>query len=128
MATAVSDIDARVRQIVAGALDVPLERVRPQSSLIDDLGAESIDFIDIVFRLESDFGIEIPQEDIWTGSIDTTDEASIAAGIARLKTAMPEFRWDRLPERVTRDDLPALITVQTITEYLRRRLNAAGAP
>ena len=125
MSTAAGDIDARVRQIVAGALDVSLERVRPHASLIHDLGAESIDFIDIVFRLESDFGIEIAQEDIWKGSIDTTDDASIAAGIARLKAAMPEYPWDRLPEKMTREDLPALITVQTIIDYMQRRLNAA---
>jgi acyl carrier protein len=97
--------------------------VQPHSSLINDLGAESIDFIDIVFRLESDFGIEIPEEEIWKGTIDTTDDASIAAGIDRLKAAMPEFRWDALPARVSKNDLPALLTVRTITEYMRRRID-----
>jgi len=119
------DMDARVRHIVASALDVPVERVENHSSLINDLGAESIDFIDIVFRLESAFDIEIPQEDMWKGSIDGSDEASIAAGVARLKAAMPDFRWDALPEKLTRNELPALITVQTITDYLRKRLHAA---
>jgi hypothetical protein len=94
--------------------------------LINDLGAESIDFIDIVFRLESAFEIEIPQEDMWRGSIDGSDETTIAAGVARLKAIMPDFRWDTLPAKLTRNDLPALITVQTITEYLRKRLHAAG--
>ncbi len=126
MSTALSEVDARVRQIIAGALDVPIDRVSHHSSLINDLGAESIDFIDIVFRLESDFGIEIAQEDIWKGSIDAADEASIAAGVARLKAAMPEFGWDRLPEKMSRDDLPALITVQTVVDYIRKRLTAAG--
>jgi acyl carrier protein len=116
-------IDTRIRVVVASALDVPIERVTDHASLINDLGAESIDFIDIVFRLETDFGIEIPQEEIWKGSIDPSDEASIAAGIARLKAAMPEFRWDALPARLTKNDLPALITVSTITHYMRKRLN-----
>ena len=124
MTTDPQDVDARVRQIVASALDVPVERVRRHSSLINDLGAESIDFIDIVFRLESAFGIEIPEDDIWKGSIDASSDASIAAGIARLKAAVPEFRWESLPARPTRHDLPALITVQTILDYLTRRLAA----
>ena len=119
-----AELDAHVCQVVASALDVPIERVHRHSSLINDLGAESIDFIDIVFRLETDFGIEIPEEEIWKGSIDTTNEASIAAGVARLKEAMPEFRWDALPSRLTRNDLPALITVHTIVEYLRNRLHS----
>lgn len=120
-------IDSRVREIVASALDVPVDRVRQHSSLINDLNAESIDFIDIVFRLESEFAIEIPQEEIWQGSIDVSDDETIQAGIARLRAAMPEFRWEALPEPITKADLPALITVQTITDYVRRRVEGAVA-
>ena len=120
-----ADLDARVKQIVASALDVPLADVRNHSSLINDLGAESIDFIDIVFRLESAFGIEIP-EDIWKGSIDGSDDAAIETGVARLRASMPDFRWDALPEKITRAHLPALITVQTILDYLQRRLNGGS--
>lgn len=116
------DLEPRVRQIVASALDRPLDEVQRHSSLINDLGAESIDFIDIVFRLETEFGIEIPQEEIWAGSIDASDDATLAAGIERLKAAMPDFRWGALPATMTKADLPALITVQTVTDYLRRRL------
>jgi acyl carrier protein len=117
-----ADVEARVRAIVADALDRPIAEVHPHSSLINDLGAESIDFIDIVFRLESEFGLEIPQEEIWAGSIDANDEAAIAAGVERLRAAMPEFRWDALPATITKADLPALITVTTVTEYVKRRL------
>ena len=120
--TAPADVEARVRQIVASALDRPVDEVRQHSSLINDLGAESIDFIDIVFRLETEFGLEIPQEEIWAGSIDANDEASLATGVARLRAAMPEFRWETLPATITKADLPALITVQTVSEYVKRRL------
>jgi acyl carrier protein len=116
------DVESRVRQIVASALDRPMDEVRQHSSLINDLGAESIDFIDIVFRLETEFGLEIPQEEIWAGSIDANDEASLAAGVARLRAAMPAFRWETLPATITKADLPALITVQTVSEYVKRRL------
>ena len=117
-----TEIATRVRGIVASALDVPPERVVRHASLINDLNAESIDFIDIVFRLETEFGIEIPQEEIWKGSIDPTDSEAIEAGVARLKAAMPEFRWESMPVTITRAELPALITVQTITDYVTRRL------
>lgn len=120
------DLEPRVKQIVASALDVPLAEVRNHASLINDLGAESIDFIDIVFRLESAFGVEIP-EDIWKGSIDAADEAAIAEGVARLRASMPDFRWDSLPETITRAHLPALITVQTILDYMQRRLDGSSA-
>jgi acyl carrier protein len=120
-----ADIESRVRAIVASALDVPLERVQRHSSLINDLSAESIDFIDIAFRLETEFGLEIPQEEIWKGSIDANDPAAIEAGVARLKAAMPEFRWETMPSPITKADLPALITVQTVTEYIRRRVEGS---
>jgi acyl carrier protein len=121
-----TEIGARVRTIVASALDVAPERVVRHASLINDLNAESIDFIDIVFRLETEFGIEIPQEDIWKGSIDATDDRAIQAGVERLKAAMPEFRWESMPATITRAELPALITVQTITDYLTRRLEGGS--
>ena len=122
-----ADVDARVKAIVAEALDVPLDKVHAHASLIADLNAESIDFLDILFRLESEFDIRIPEEDIWRGSLDTTDESSIAAGIAQLRARMPEFPWQRLPDPMTRGDLPMLITVQTIVDYIRRRVDGAPA-
>jgi acyl carrier protein len=125
--TAPSDgVETRVKTIVAEALDVPLDRVRPHSSLVADLNAESIDFLDIEFRLESAFDIRIPEQDIWRGSLDTTDDASIGRGIAELRARMPDFPWHRVPEPFTRADLPMLITVQTIVDYMRRRLGDAS--
>jgi len=121
-----SALDARVVAIVAEALDVKPERLRLHSSLVEDLGAESIDFLDILFRLETAFGIKIREADIWEGSIDTTDDASIQAGVERLRARMPDFPWDRLPARLTRADLPRLITVQTIVDYLQRRPENLG--
>jgi acyl carrier protein len=121
MIPAQPELEARVVEIVAEALDRPRSDVRLHSSLLDDLGAESIDFLDLLFRLESAFGIKIPEQDMWKGAIDASDERSIRRGIAALRERMPDFRWDRLPERLTRDDLPRLITVRTIVEYLERR-------
>lgn len=115
-------LEQRVVAIVADALDVDRTKVRPSASLVDDLGAESIDFLDIVFRLETAFDIKIPENDMWKGSIDPRTQESIDIGIQALKKRMPDFDWRTLPERITRNDLPRLITVQTIVDYLEGRL------
>ena len=120
-----TDLEARVIEIVAAVLGVERSEVTPYSSLIDDLGAESIDFLDLVFRLESAFGIKIPENEIWRGSIEPAESgnpAAIAAAVERLKARMPQFRWNALPERLTKDDLPRLITVRTIVDYLEPRV------
>lgn len=118
---------SRVLAIVGEALAVSSDRLVLHASLIDDLGAESIDFIDIMFRLEQDFNIQIAEEALWNGAFEKTDQASIDASAARLRERMPEFPWDRLPTPLTKRDLPRLITVQTIVDYLEGRGVAGGA-
>ncbi len=129
MSSSRSETEARILSIVADALDRPVEQVTRDSSLVDDLGAESIDFLDIVFRLESAFGLKIPEEEIWEGSFDGVgdDPDAIAERLAQLKARRPGFRWDRIPARPSRADLPRLITVETIVEYVERRLSAGAA-
>jgi acyl carrier protein len=119
-----SEIGDRVRSIVAEALDRPLAEVRDDASLIDDLGAESIDFLDLVFRLESAFGIKIPEEQIWAGSLGLAgaSDAEIQEGVRKLRAELPGFRWDRFPDPVAKQDLPRLLTVRTIVDYLERAL------
>lgn len=56
---------ATVSQLVAEALDQPVSAVTPTSSLVSDLGAESLDFIDLTFRIESTFGIKIVEDELW---------------------------------------------------------------
>ena len=129
MSTSPSEIETRVLSIVADALDQPEERVTLDASLVDDLGAESIDFLDIVFRLESAFDLKIPEEEIWQGSFDGVgdDSDAIAERLEQLKARRPGFRWDRVPVRPTRSDLPRLITVGTVVEYLEKRLSGGAA-
>jgi acyl carrier protein len=119
-----SEIGDRVRAIVGEALDRPAAEVRDEASLIDDLGAESIDFLDLVFRLESAFGIKIPEEQIWAGSLGLAgaSDAEIQEGVRKLRAELPGFRWDRFPGRVASQDLPRLLTVRTIVDYLERVL------
>lgn len=121
-------LESAVIQIVAEALDVDPKTVHLYSSLRDDLGAESIDFLDIQYRIESAFRIKIPEGELWQGAIDPSDQASIDAGVAQLRERLPDFNWSRLPDRMTRYDLSRLISVATIVVYLDHRgVTAAGA-
>jgi len=53
----------RVRKIIADNLGVSLEEVRPDAAFIDDLGADSLDIVELVMAIEKEFDIEIPDED-----------------------------------------------------------------
>ena len=53
----------KIKQIIAEQLGVKLEEIKPESSFVDDLGADSLDTVELVMALEEEFGIEIPDED-----------------------------------------------------------------
>ena len=121
------DIERRVVEILASALDQEPSGVELRHSLIDDLGAESIDFLDIQFRIESSFSIRIPEDEIWKGALDLADERWVQEnrltdeGRARLEALQPDFPWERFPGGAHVRDFPRLVTVETIVAYLERR-------
>ncbi len=57
-----SDIEVRLKQIVASNLDIKEERITPDSQFINDLGADSLDLVELIMALEEEFGVEIPDE------------------------------------------------------------------
>jgi acyl carrier protein len=59
----VSDIEVKMKQIVAEKLGVSEDKVTPQSSFVDDLGADSLDQVELIMALEDEFDMEIPDED-----------------------------------------------------------------
>ena len=130
MSPSPAEIQARVTKTVAEALEKDVAEVRPSSSLVDDLGAESIDFLDILFRIESDFNIKIQGDEIWKGELDlaNADPAAFERGLATLRERMPDFPWDRFQEGIQKKDLRRLITVQTIVDFLTRTLAKEGEP
>jgi len=58
-----ADIEQRVREIIADQLGEPIENVTPEKDFVQDLGADSLDVVELVMALEEEFGIEIPEED-----------------------------------------------------------------
>ena len=85
----------KVAATIADALACDEDKVKPDSSLINDLGAESIDFLDIVFRLEREFGIKIPRGELFPESIFQGDPEYVQngkvtdKGLAELRARMP---------------------------------------
>ena len=98
------DIFAKVSDRLQDALGVDEDEVTPEATLTGDLGAESIDFLDIVFRLEKAFGIKIPRGELFPESLTAADSNFVQDGVvtddglAELRTKMPP-RGHRLLRR-----------------------------
>ena len=78
-----------IRRIVADVLIVPLEEVMPESALVDELGAESIDFLEIIFNLEEVIGRSVPQSH-WQRYLERRFEGGDLSG-AITTTVVREF-------------------------------------
>ena len=124
------EIFAKVRTTLVDALNVDDDEVTPTARLKGDLNAESIDFLDIVFRLERQFGIKIPREELFPESIFQGDPKFVAdgkispEGLVELQNRMPyadltEFRKD---PRI--DKMEDLFTVDLIVRYLASKVGS----
>jgi acyl carrier protein len=123
-------VELRVRKVIAESLCVDLEDVKLQSNLMKDLGAESIDFLDIMFRLEKDFDIKIPQREIERqarGGIAPeefeVDGVLQSKGIERLRALIPEIPANSWREGMAMRELPALFTVNVFVGIVNRKLS-----
>ena len=121
-------IYGKVTRVLIESLNVDEEEVRPRATLQGDLGAESIDFLDIVFRLEREFGIKVPRGELFPDSIfqghpDFVREGQVTdRGLTELRSRMPyadlgSFERDRRLSAV-----PDLFTVEAIVNYIENKL------
>ena len=124
------DIDAvlpTVSATIADALGCDVEEVTPDASLIDDLDAESIDFLDMVFRLERAFKIKIPRGKIVENARGTLPEAEFeqngvvtAKGLAQLREYLSEVPAERFKTPMKVADIPRLFTPTTFCKLVVR--------
>jgi len=125
------DIIKNVNAIISQALKVDEAKIQPNSSLIRDLGAESIDFLDIVFRLEKAFKIKIPKGELFPEKI-LTDSRFVknghvtAAGVEELKQKMSNVNWTEFAKNPLVSNLGNLFTVGMIVDYLSDKLQTAS--
>ena len=125
-----------VAATVADALGCDEDEVTPQASLIEDLNAESIDFLDIVFRLERAFKIKIPRGKIVENARGTLSEGEFEqkgvvteVGMAQLKTYLSEVPPERFKSPMKVADIPRLFTPETFCKLVvqaQRDAKAAG--
>ncbi|MBN2455498.1 MAG: acyl carrier protein [Sedimentisphaerales bacterium] len=131
MGTAREQIIKDVREVMVDALGVDEEEVTTNSTLMGDLGAESIDFLDIVFRLEKKFGIKIPREELFPAESLMNNAEFIEngkltqAGLAELKSKMSYTDLGSFEDDPDINKLGDLFTVEVIVNYIDTKLNAA---
>jgi len=124
------EIDAvfpKVAQIIADALGCDVDDVKPTIPLIEGLDAESIDFLDLVFRLERGFGVKIPRGKIVEDARGPLPEAEFEnkgivteAGLARLREFLTEVPADKFKTPLKAADVPRLFTPETFCKVVIR--------
>lgn len=130
MAMSREDIFKQVQDTLIDALGVDDDEVTEGATLTGDLGAESIDFLDIVFRLEKSFNIKIPRGELFPDDILNNPEyvengKMTAAGMIRLKEAMPHAEFEQFETDPDVNKMPDLFTVKTIVNFVEMKLQAA---
>jgi acyl carrier protein len=126
------EIFGKVAATLTDALGVDDDQVTPEATLRGDLGAESIDFLDIVFRLEREFGIKIPRDElfpeaIFQGDPDMVKDGRITPrGINELRIRMPFADLSAFEKNPTMDAISDLFTVDAIVNYIQNKLAAAA--
>jgi acyl carrier protein len=123
------EIFSKVQEALVDALGVEEDEVKPEATLQGDLDAESIDFLDIVFRLEKAFGIKIERgelfpEDILTDTDFVQDGKVNSAGIAKLKQRMPFADLSKFEANPAVQNLGKQLTVEDMCNFVKYKLSA----
>jgi acyl carrier protein len=118
----------KVVGVIAESLYVKEDEIQPTSTLQGDLGAESIDFLDIVFRLEQEFGIEIPRDELFPESIfhgnpDLVQDGRVSAkGLEELRARMPLADLSEFEKNPEVSHAADLFNVDLVTKYVHSKL------
>jgi acyl carrier protein len=123
-----AEVYEKVKETLVEALGVDEEEVTPQAKITADLGAESIDFLDIVFRLEKALNIKIPRGELFPDNVLTNPEfvqegKLTPAGLAALKERMPHVDFTEFQGNPDISRMGDLFTVQTIANYVEKKVN-----
>ncbi len=125
------EVFAKVQEALVDALGVDDEDVTPQATMVGDLGAESIDFLDIVFKLEKGFDIQIPRDELFPDDILTNaeyvhDGKVTSEGLVKLRERMPFADLSKFEQNPRVQDFGNLLTVQDLCNYVSTKVNSAA--
>ncbi|MFM8635437.1 MAG: acyl carrier protein [Planctomycetia bacterium] len=121
------EIFEKVKSALVDALGVDEDEVSPSATMVGDLGAESIDFLDIVFRLEKAFGIKIPRgelfpEDVLSSTEYVANGKLNAAGLAALKARMPFADLTKFEADPSVQNFANTLTVEDMVRYVQSKV------
>ncbi len=127
MAETAEQVFDSVQEVLVDALGVDDEEITPQAKLVADLGAESIDFLDIVFRLEKAFGIKIDQSEMFPDNVlndpqYVQDGKVTDTGMAELRNRLPHANLDEFDASRDVDDFSNVFTVDTVVKFVQSKL------
>ncbi len=121
------EIFEKVQETLVDALGVDDDEVMPDATLTGDLGAESIDFLDIVFRLEKAFNIKIPPGDLFPDNVlnnpeYVADGKLTETGLAQLKQALPHIEFGDFEADPDVNKMGELFKVKTLVKYVQAKV------
>lgn len=123
------EIFETVQETLVDALGVDDDEVTMDATLSGDLGAESIDYLDILFRLEKAFDIKIPRGELFPESLSAADSSFVQdgkvtdAGIAQLREKLPHADIDKFAEDPAVENIQDLFTVRMLVNFLENKLD-----
>jgi len=123
------EIFEKVQATLVDALGVDEDDVTPAATLQGDLGAESIDFLDIVFRLERNFGIKIPRGELFPENLTAdpewvSDGKLTTKGLSELRSRLPFADLAKLESDPSVEKIGDLYTVEMLVHYVQSKLAA----
>jgi acyl carrier protein len=121
------EVFEKVREVLEEALGVDEDEVTPQATLGGDLGAESIDYLDIVFRLEKAFGIKISQAELMADHVLSDpqyvqDGKVTDLGMSELRKELPHADLDAFDASRQVDEFPNIFTVESMVKFVQGKL------
>jgi len=124
------EVFEKIQTALVDALGVDDDEVTPEATLVGDLGAESIDFLDILFRLDKAFGIEIPHAELNPSDILTSEEfvqdgKLNEAGMVALKARMPFADLTTFEKNPAVQELGNLLSVGDLCRYIENKLDVS---
>ncbi|MHC4551566.1 MAG: acyl carrier protein [Planctomycetota bacterium] len=129
MAISRDEIFEKVQEVLIDALGLDDDEVTSEATLMGDLGAESIDFLDIVFRLEKAFDIKVPREELFPAESVLNNAEFVSGGkltdkgLAEIKDKMPHTDLTEFEQDPDVNKMADLFTVDAIVNFIETKVN-----
>jgi acyl carrier protein len=128
MAMSRDEVYEEVKEVLIDALGLDDDEVTPEATLMGDLGAESIDFLDIVFRLEKAFEIKVPREELFPAEAVLNNPEFVSGGkltekgLAELRDKMPHTDLTEFEKDPNVNNIADLFTVDAIVNFVEGKV------